>query len=160
MADSVKVGSLVVTITGDTADLQKAAGQVRKSLDQVTKDAQAAGRGVATSFTDMARSLLPVVSAVAAVTAAVKAFQNEMANVTALDHLSQATGISIQSLSELRGVALQLGIDFETLSRAVAQFGPRMTEALAQPASRGSQALRALGIDVRDAQGNIRSLVF
>lgn len=158
MAEAVNVGKLVITISGDTKELEAAAKRIGKSLGDVRKDTQAAARTAVSSFRDMAQSILPAVSAATAVAFAMRSFFAVIEQTTSLDNLSQSTGITVQRLAELRAMALQTGIQFETLSQALTQFGPRMTEALAQPASRGSQAMRALGIDVRDAQGNIRSL--
>jgi hypothetical protein len=158
MAEAVNVGKLVVTISGDSKELEAAAKRAGKSVQDISRDVQTAARRVVVSFADMARSMVPVVTAAALATAAVKAFFAALQNTTSLDHLSQATGISIERPSQLRNIALATGTDFEVLGRAAAQFGTRMAEALASPTSRGSQAMRALGIDVRDAAGNIRQL--
>ncbi len=158
MAEAVNVGKLVITISGDTKELEAAASRIGKSLQGVQKDVQSTARTAVASFTSLARSILPAVTAAAAVTVAIRSFFAVIEQTTALDNLSQSTGISVQRLAELRAIALQTGIQFETLSQVVSQFGARMSSELASPASRGSQAIRALGIDVRDAQGNIRQL--
>jgi hypothetical protein len=158
MAEAVNVGKLVVTISGDSKDLEATAKRVGKSVQDIGRDVQTAARRVVVSFSDMARSILPAATAAALATAAIRVFFAAVNQTTALDQLSQATGISVERLSQLRNIAIVTGVDFEALGRAAAQFGTRMAEALQSPTSRGSQAIRALGIDVRDAAGNIRQL--
>jgi hypothetical protein len=165
MANEVDVGGIVVRLIADakqleaalskgSADMRKFGNETEKTHKQAVKAGEEMGKSIAGVVTRLGGLLAAYVS----VSSAISAFNNAMANVTALDHLSQATGVGIERLSELRNIALATGIDFETLGRAFAQFGPRMNEGLASPTSRASQALRALGIDVRDSAGNIRQL--
>lgn len=158
MADAAVIETLLIKIGADIIDLKRGVNDANKNLEGLDKTTKNTAKNMTASFVAMVRGLLPVISVVAAVSTAIKAMQQAVANTQALDQLSQATGISVQRLSELRNAALATGVDFQSLSQALTQFGPRMTEALANPASRGSQALRALGIDVRDAGGNLRSL--
>lgn len=165
MADTVEVGRLVVRLIADAKQLEtalsKGSADFRKfgdDADKASKKAAVSADRMATSITNAVRRIAGLAAAFVSVNAVVSAFNNSVANTTALDHLSQVTGISIQRLNELRGIAVQLGIDFNVISQAASQFGARMTEALASSTSRGSQAIRALGIDVRDAAGNIRQL--
>lgn len=165
MTTSVEVGGIVVRLLADakqleaalskgSADLKKFGGEADKTGRQVKASADA----TTSAITGVVTRLGGLLAAYVSVSSAIQAFNNAMSNVTALDHLSQATGVGIERLSELRNIALAMGVDFDTLGRTLAQFGPRMNEALSSPTSRGSQALRALGVEVRDAQGNIRQL--
>jgi hypothetical protein len=165
MAESVEVGNLVVRLIADAkqleAALSKGSADFRKFGDEADKAAKkttVSNERMGTALTAVVRRISGLVAAYASVNAAISAFNSSVANTTQLDHLSQVTGASVERLSELRNVALATGVDFQLLSQAASQFGARMTEGLASPTSRASQALRALGIDVRDAGGNIRQL--
>jgi TP901 family phage tail tape measure protein len=165
VASTIDVGNLVVRIIADAKQLEAGLAQAGSDLnkfDQQSKQAMSnaskAADSAGTAMTRLIGRLGAAVAAYVSVNTAVQAFNNAVENVTALDNLSQATGVSIERLSELRNVALATGTDFGVLSQALAQFPTRMTEALASPVSKGSQALRALGVDVRDASGNLRSM--
>src|SRR5262245_55137537 len=165
MAETVEVGKLVVRLIADAKQLEgtlKEGGDSFKKLgddaSKAAKRTESAANATGRALAGVATRLAGLAAAYVSVNSAVSAFNNAIANVTALDHLSQATGASVERLSELRNVAIATGVDFETVGRAFEQFGARMTEALASPSSRGSQAIRALSIEVRDAQGNIRQL--
>lgn len=158
MADSAIIETLLIKIGADIVDLKKGVNDANKQLEGLDKTTKKTSANMTASFVQMVKGLAPVISIAVAAGLAIKAFQAAVANTQGLDQLSQATGISIQRLSELRNVTLALGLDFETLSQAIRQFGPRMTEQLANPASKGAQALNALGINARDAQGNLQNL--
>jgi TP901 family phage tail tape measure protein len=165
VASTIDVGNLVVRLVADAKQLEaglKQGGVDLKTFESQSKQAmssaQKATDSAAASINRFVGRIAGLAAAYVSVNAAVNAFNNEISNVSNLDHLSQAIGVSVQSLNELRGVALQLGIDFGVLQQSLSTFPARMTEALASPVSKGSQALRALGIDVRDASGNLRSM--
>lgn len=158
MADAAVIETLLIKIGADIVDLKKGVNDANKSLDGLDKNTKQTSQSMTTSMVAMVKGFLPVISIVAAVTTVIKAMQAAVENTKALDQLSQSTGIAIERLSSLRNAAIATGVDFETLSQAIRQFGPRMTEQLVNPASRGAQALRALGVDVRDAQGNLQNL--
>jgi TP901 family phage tail tape measure protein len=165
MANAVSVGDLVVRLIADAKPLEsalsKGSAEFRKfgnEADKANKQAQRSADATARGITTVVSRLTGMAAAFVSVNAIMGQFNRTMADTTALDHLSQVTGVSVERLSELRNVALATGVSFETVSRAFEQFGARMTEALASSTSKGSQALRALGVDVRDAQGNIRQL--
>jgi hypothetical protein len=165
MADSIEVGNLVVRIIADAKQLETSLAKGSADFRKFGSDADKAGKSVTKSADDMGKALGAVVGRLAglaaayvSVTSVIGAFNQAVSNVTQLDHLSQATGVAVERLSELRNIALATGVDFQTVSQAFSQFGARMTEALASSTSRGSQALRALSIDVRDSAGNIRQL--
>ena len=165
MADSVEVGALVVRLIADAKQLegalQKGGADLRKfgnEADKASKSVSKSADATAKAITGVVTRLAGVVAAFVGVNSVIAQFNKTVGDVTALDHLSQVTGASVERLSELRNISLATGVAFETVGRAFEQFGARMTEALASSSSRGSQALRALGVDVRDAQGNIRQL--
>jgi hypothetical protein len=172
MAETLE--ELIIRIGADTAALRKGmkeAGTSIKGLEKTTQDsskqmdtavAQAARRmqsSIQQSVTSSARNLATLAAGFISVRAALTAFMNAINEAAELDRLSQSLGVPINKLEELRAVALLTGTDFNVLAQAVAQFGTRMTEQLANPISAGSLAVRALGLSLRDSQGNMQSLV-
>jgi hypothetical protein len=165
MANAVTVGDLVVRLIADAKQLDtalsKGSADFRKfgnEAEKANKQAQRAGDGTARAITGAVSRITALATAFVSVNAVIGAFNREMANTTQIDQLSQVTGVATTSLAEMRGVLLQLGIDFDSFRQVLTQFAPRMQEALQSPTSKGAQALRALGVEVRDAQGNLRSL--
>lgn len=154
--------TLIIRIGADVADLKKGVTDANKSLEGLDKTTKQTAAGMSTALSNSVNRVTNNLKAFAAsflsVAVAVKAFTGALNLTGDLDRLSQSTGISIQRLAELRQIAILTGTEFEVVARAVEQFGKRMTEQLAQPASLASQAVRALGLNVRDAQGNVRGL--
>lgn len=66
-------------------------------------------------------------------------------------------GIGVEALQELRFAAERSGVAQNTLDMALQRFGRRVGEA-AQGTGEARVALRALGISVLDAAGNVRTL--
>src|SRR5262245_61303119 len=142
MAEQIEVGDLVVRLIADAKQLEGALQRASSLTDKFNKDtrksfssAEKAADSLGKAFTSMAARVAGAVAAYASVSSAIQAFNQHVSNVNALDQLSQATGVSIERLSELRNVANATGTNFDTLSQALSQFGPRMTEALASSTS-------------------------
>lgn len=72
-----------------------------------------------------------------------------------LNQLSQSTGISIESLSQLGNIASTKGIDVESMAKAIEKMDKAALQA-AQSGPKAHNAFRDLGVAVTDANGNMR----
>ncbi|HLY58245.1 MAG TPA: hypothetical protein VKS60_21975 [Stellaceae bacterium] len=76
-----------------------------------------------------------------------------------LEHIHEATGISIEDLSALRLALKENGADWESFAKVIPRFGQAMQEAVIEPNGKAAQAFAALGIQVQDAPGHFRPLL-
>jgi hypothetical protein len=151
------VAALHVDISAQTAKLEEGVKKAQNVLRQLGKNAERDGKLVGEAISSMVGRLGAMAAAFLGVGKAFETFQQHIGNVTSLDSLSQATGISVQRLHELQSVAKIAGLEVSTLTQAASVFGARMTEAVANPLGRTSLALSALGINIREADGSIKS---
>ena len=158
MSTTLNLGNLVVTIKGDTKDVEAAEKKVRRSLKDIEKDGQDTEKAISRALTQMGARFLSFAAVVGTVRHAVVQFQNAMKDLGEMDRLSQATGIAIERLSSLRQVAQLNGVQWEQFQQVITQFSARLREFSQNDISAGAQAFRVLGIRMRDAQGNLRSL--
>jgi hypothetical protein len=74
-----------------------------------------------------------------------------------IDKMSERTGISRQSLQELRYAAEQTGVDFNGLDGVFAGFAARLNTELIGGTSAAAEGFAALGVATEDAEGKMRS---
>jgi phage shock protein A len=136
VSSTIEIGNLVVRLIADAKQLEaglKQGGADLKTFESQSKQAMSNASkptdSAAASINRFVSRLAGMAAAYVSVNAAVNAFNNEISNVSNLDHLSQAIGVSVQSLNELRGVTLQLGIDFNVLQQSLSTFPSRMRPA-------------------------------
>src|SRR5215510_11589398 len=111
MAESPRIGDIVVRLLAVAKQLEKGLQDAGVSLDKFGNKAKHTGKEAEASFAGINRlagSLVTRLAGLAAafvgVNAVVSGFNNAIANTTALDNLSQATGVSIERLASLRGM--------------------------------------------------------
>jgi hypothetical protein len=151
------VSAVHIDISAQTAKLEEGVKKAQDKLRQLGKSAERDGQLVGAAIGRMVATAGGLAAAFIGVGNALDAFQRHIDNTTALDSLSQATGISVQRLHELQSVAKIAGLEVSSLTQAASVFGARMTEAVANPLGRTSLALSALGINIREADGSIKS---
>lgn len=158
MANQVNLGELVVVIRGDTKQMEAAAKRVADALKQAEHNVKSSGTRIEGSIQGMVTRFVGLAAVLQTVRMAVNNFQHTMGDVSALDKVSQATGIAIERLDSLKQAAAMHGVQWEQLSQVVTQFSARLREFSQNDVSAGAQAFRALGIRIRDSQGNLRSI--
>ncbi len=104
-----------------------------------------------------------VSAAVAGVSAAVGAFSlSKMVVDTVkaraqLDDLAESSGLTVEKLSQLKAVAAVSGGGFEDLVQSVSKFNKAIVEAAEDGGSAAAKSFRKLGIDLKDASGQLKS---
>lgn len=125
--------------------------------DQATE----AVRRITAGFDGLARSLGPASAAFGAVGAAFSGgalLAGLRATIEALDDLSEAAegvGTSAVALAEMRQAARFTGVEAEKLDKALGGLASRMADA-AKGGQESAALFTALGISVKDSQGNLR----
>lgn len=144
MAGASTIGALRVVLGADTAALDKGLKDAQSSL-------AAFGSAVATGMAAVAAA------AVAAGAALSVAMKNTIDDMDKLSKTSQKLGIPVEQLSALAYAADLSDVSFEALSKSVGKLNRTMVEAAAKPTSEAAKAFTALGVSVRDSNGNLKS---
>ena len=141
-------GSIVIDLLMRTGSFETDSKRAEKRMKDFRKEVStsmiAAGNVIGNFVTDGIRGL-------ASFTAEVINFADR------LDEMSQRLGISTETLSGWGYAAKMSGTDLESLAGAI----PKLSKTLAAAADEGSKAgqlFKALGIDVKDAEGNLRDV--
>jgi len=103
----------------------------------------------------------PITGAVAAITAATAKlaadFKGAIDTGDQLNKLSQKTGIAVEKLSELAYAGDLADINLESLATGIKKLSVNMAEAATNTNSKAAEAFKALGVAVKDSNGNLRS---
>ena len=118
----------------------------------------AKARGELGSFSSAAKIGFAAVgaAALAAGTALGVAVKRSLDHADALGKAAQKAGVSVQALSRLEYAARLSDVSMEGLTGSLTKLGKAMVDATTDKTGAASIAFKALGIDVRDASGNIR----
>lgn len=128
--------------------IDKEAIKVSKSIKKFGDDLSSVGKQFSLAFT------APIVAATAAIGAMVtKAadYADELLDLT------EITGMSSDTLQELEHVALAVGVDFNKLTQSVQSFTGKLPKILKEGGT-AAKVIKDLGVNVKDAHGNLRSM--
>lgn len=138
------IGSLIINLQANIAQLQKGFDKATRDLNGAVGKMTAILKGFAGAASGYLSGRMFVDWLGGAIDAADE-----------LNKLSQKTGIAVEKLGGLRHAADLSDVPLETLGMALGKLA-----ALADKAGRGSveagRAFRRVGVDVRDANGNLR----
>lgn len=95
-------------------------------------------------------------AALAGATAFAGIIKGAVDSAAGLHDLSQQTGASVESLSTLKGAAKLAGVDLEQVGSGLSKLSKNMLEA-ASGSGDAAKVFQALGISVKDANGNLKS---
>jgi len=132
------------------------------SIDIVAQDRTgAAFKSVKGGLTDLSTSVGAVTGKIAGLTAVLAAIGSAaqikglIDSADNMNKLSQKTGIAVSELSSLANTADLAGVSNEQLGSALVKLNKSIAEA-ASGSKEQSEAFKNLGINVKDANGNIR----
>jgi len=142
------IRSVTAKFNADISDFQKQMNTMSKNLKKSGEEWKKAGESLTKMVT------VPILAAATAMVAlSVKA--GEYAEQISI--AAQTTGMSVERLQELRYVASQVDVEFETL---VGSFG-KFTKTLAtanNKKSAAAQLFKALGVTIKNADGSLRPM--
>ena len=140
MSEAV-IGALRAILGIDTANFSKGLSDAEKSLQNF----QAV-------FNNIAKKL--------AITAVATKFVTDVKGmIDTADELSKASqkfGVPVETLSGLKYAADLANVSFELLEKGLGKLSKAMSSAT-DPADKNAKAFKALGISVKDNEGNLRS---
>jgi hypothetical protein len=142
LAGSSIIGALRVVLGADTAALDKGLDDSRTKLGQFASDIAATGAIIGAAIT-------------AAYGAVALGINNTLKSMDELNKQSQKIGIPVEQLSALKLAADLSDVSMEQLGVGVGKLSKNMVEAAGKPTSEAANAFRALGVNVKDANGKL-----
>lgn len=139
------IGSLVVNFEARTGKFETDTGRAAKMMEKRAKEIDAQARKIGQAFG---------VAAGAAIVGLGALVKKSIDAADEMSKLAQKTGVSIEALSQLNYAASLSGID--GLGDSLAKFNRSIAEA-AQGTKAQEGAFKALGIEIKDAAGNLKS---
>lgn len=145
MADLAR---LVVRLEADSLKFQKELDQAKRKL-----------AGFESSASKTARQLGKVLggAAVAAATGLTVMAKRSIDLADATAKAAQKIGVTTESLSQLRYAADLAGVSGASLEKSLQKLNRSMSEATITSTSKAAMAFKALGVEVKNADGSLRS---
>jgi len=148
---------LIAKIGGFESGMDRAARVANKRLSEVEKRAYAFGQALGGSLRNAAGNLAGFASGFISIQAAITGLKTAIDTADKLNDFNVRLGVSAEALSGWGYAAQQSGTDIDALGIGLKKLSKAMAEAL-DPKSSQSKLFEALGVSVKDAQGNLRSL--
>lgn len=143
-AGSATIGALRVVLSADTAAFETGLKNARSQLSSF-------GAGIG-------KAMAVIGAAVAAgLGAAAVAIKSTLNQADELGKAAQKFGIPVEELSKLKYAADLSGVSLDSLGTAFRKLSQNMQEVAAGRGQQASEAFRALGISVTDANGKLKS---
>lgn len=143
------VGDVLVKMSADVADL-------RSGFEQMKSQADKFGQGVTDGISKAKEALIGLAAGLS-VGMFVNAIRESIEYADKLNDLSQKTGIAVETLGGLGYAAEQSGVNLDQVVGASVKLAKSMEDA-ATGGKETSAVFKALGVDVVDASGNLRSI--
>ncbi len=150
MAEDLR--ALVVQIKGDTSALRRELAAAKSSVAQFAGQTDAATSRMGAAFAKL-NTLVGSLFAIGTVLAIQRFVDQTYDYAEALAIASERVGISVEALQRFRFVADQAGIGVELFDKALEKLGTRAGIAIVQ-GGESARVFRALGVSLKDAEGN------
>lgn len=144
------IGRLAVALLGDIKDFKQNFAEAKKGVQDFSKEVKKAdvdlkrfGRNMTLIGTTIVGSLFAVTKAVAD-------------NADQIDLLAKRTGVTREELQKLAYAAMQEGSSIESVSTSLVRLSRNMLNAV-RGTEEAKMAFEALGIQIKDANGQLRS---
>lgn len=147
-------GSIVWELLLMTGSFQTDTARAEKAMRQLQKTATSAAKSIGSGF---AGSLAGLAAGFFSLQAGFQIFSDAINQADRLDELSARLNISTERLSEWGYAAKLSGTDLESLTGSLTKFSKNVAGAL-DSGSSGGKLFTTLGINIKDAEGNLRSV--
>lgn len=149
------IGQLKVTLGLETAAFESGATRAAKRTDQLGDGMERLGFRIGSMGKALAVAATAVVGSALFSTLKDLTMQG-LQYASGLEEQAQQLGILASEMQEFRYAASQTGVAQEEMDRALQKLTRTIGEA-GHGSGKGAKAFRELGIDVRDASGNLKS---
>ncbi|GAB3388098.1 phage tail tape measure protein [Lysobacter fragariae] len=151
---SRSLGSLFIDLLMNTGRFETDAGRAARVAQKRAKEIEKAFVG---SFKTIGAGLAGFAAGFLSVNAVFDGLKGAIDFADKLNDFNQRLGVSAETLSGWAYTARQTGTDIDALGIGLKKLAKNMAEAL-DPKSQQAGLFKALGVDVKDAEGNLRSL--
>ncbi len=154
-----KVGEAHVEIVARLDQLEKDLNKAKEETDASAKKMSKSFGGLKKSIGLAAKALGPFVAGLGLIAGArglERAIEKTLDTVDALDKTSSKLGVTTGWLQKAQYAASQSGIAWNTLAMSMQRFTRRAAEAN-EGLGEAQDAIKTLGIELRDANGNLRN---
>lgn len=148
---------LITKIGGFTAPLSQAERELDRRASAMSKRAKGLETAITGSLRTIGAGVAGFVAGFVSVQAAFNGLKSAIDFADKLNDFNQRLGISAEALSGWSYAAKQTGTDIDALGTGLKKLARNMSEAL-DPKSQQAGLFAALGVEVKDAKGNLRSL--
>lgn len=155
---SRSLGQLTVDLVAKTGMFEAGMDRAARLADRRSRDiSKAINNGLKGALGSVAAFTTGLVGGLLSAQAAFEGFMNAVNNADRLDELSSRLGISTEQLSAWGYAAKLSGTDLESLTGSIQKFS-KTVAAAADANSRQAELFASLGINVKDAAGNLRDV--
>lgn len=152
------LGSLTIDLIARTFGFEQGMDRAARTASKKSKDIEKALRaGFSGALAGVTSFTTALIGGLFSAQQAFDAFMRAIDNADRLDELSNRLGISTEQLSAWGYAAKLSGSDLESLTGSIQKFAKTVASA-ADSDSRQAQLFGALGISIKDAQGNLRDI--
>ncbi|KQT37674.1 hypothetical protein [Methylophilus sp. Leaf414] len=150
------LGNLVVALSLEYASFSKGIDKSDQQTLRFAKNTQDAMSKMEKSVSSYINRVVGIGAAYLSINSVYASINKQVDALAQLDDAAQKTGASVELLSKIQKTATAFGVDF------AAQIEPGITKlakgvaGLDDPSNKANAALKALGIEVRDSNGNVR----
>ncbi len=149
---AASIGSLVAELSANTASFQKDMGKAAAILNSHAAGMNKTVAGIERTISRAGAAFVTAFSA-----AAIARFGKSVLDMgDQFAKLSQKTGVSVERLSEFAHGARLSDVSMQSLGDSLKKLAVNMAEAATNGTGQMAAAFRALGIQVTDANGNLR----
>lgn len=157
---ATSLGRLYVDLLMKTGSFETDAGRAARVAEKRAREIEKAfDRSMGKVTGGLAKAGAAVVGFVAAYGIAeksIRGFFDAVNNADKLDELSNRLGVSVEQLSTLSFVAERTGGDLDMLATALPKLSKQIVAA-GDESSKAAGLFKALGVEIKDAEGNLRS---
>lgn len=147
-------GSIVLDLLLRTGSFETDSKRAEKAMRDLQKTAKSIGTSIGSSF---AASVAGFAAGFLTIQSGLQLFGEAINQADRLDELSARLNVSTERLSEWGYAAKLTGTDLESLTGSLTKFSKNIASAL-DPNSSSAGVFKALGIDVKDADGRLKSV--
>ncbi|MFZ6755754.1 hypothetical protein ACO0K9_00925 [Undibacterium sp. Ji50W] len=144
----MNIGTLTIEMAANVArlqsDMEQAKQVVTTSMDHISK------------AVDVAKNALAGLGAITSIAGFGALIEKTLQAAAEMHRLSERTGVTVEALSALRGVARMSGTDMAEVATGMQKLSKNMVEAQ-DGTGKTAEAMKLLGISLKDSNGHLKS---
>ncbi|MCQ9426676.1 hypothetical protein NRB16_24455 [Pseudomonas sp. LJDD11] len=154
--------TFTILFQADTGSVEDGARRSENAVDGLLdslRDTDAMAGRVGDTLKDYAKGALGAITAALGAKALVSGTIQKAADITALEQTAEALGEAIEEVDAFGRATAAAGGDAETARDALTDMAEKIGEALSDTESSAAKAFSALGVGLKDAEGNSKGAV-